>query len=563
LIGRPSAALILLLACAGSACAGEPPRQPRQTAPRDPRIDALMAEAVAPDGPGCAVTVLRRGEVVHSQGYGLADVGRGVAITPRTPFDVGSIAKQFTAAVVVRLAGRGRLSLDDPLRKHLPELPAYLQPVTLRHLIHHTGGLRDYLNLWILAGRDFAGPASLEDAVATITRQRALNFNPGERFLYSNSGYILLGLMAGRVSGKPFADLARDEIFKPLGMAGTAFGSAPPGQAEGYMPRVMGMRPVRSAFALVGDGGLRSNAEDLARWAASGNLAGRPAERGFQTDYAQGLFVRPYRGLETVGHGGNFLGYSADLLHFPGQRLAVVCLCNSSDLEAALLSRRIAEVYLEKEMAPAAAPPAREPLGRYAGLYLERPTSTFRRIVLEDGRLRMERGQGRVNDLVPLGGGRFRLSGALTDTLVSFPEPGRMEERAGGERPAVYYADVTAAVAPAAAAPPGEADPEAYAGRYASEELGVEWTVAVRAGRLVLLRPGLGETALEPVERDGFRDEGLGAVWFQRTPEGAVTGFRLDGARAWGIGFTRAPAGSPPPVDRPAPRPSPGPAPRS
>ncbi len=556
---RAAAAPILLFAFAGSACFGEPARQPRQTAPRDARIDALMAESVAPGGPGCAVTVLRQGKAVHSRGYGLADVGRGTPITPRTPFDVGSIAKQFTAAVLVRLAERGKLSLDDPVRKHLPVLPAYLQPVTLRHLVHHTSGLRDYLNLWELAGRDFTAETSPEEAIAILARQRGLNFRPGERFLYSNSGYLLLGLVAERAGGKPFADLARDEIFTPLDMAGTAFGGAPPERAEGYMPALRGMRPVRAAFDLVGDGGLQSTAEDLARWAARGSLGGRFAERGPQTDYAYGLFIRPYRGLDTVGHGGNFLGYAADLLFFPRERLAVVCLCNSSDLDAARLSRRIAEVYLGKEMArreaPAAAPPPREQLARYAGVYLERPTSTFRRVVLEEGKLRLERGFGRSGELTPLGGGRFRLSSGVTDVLVSFPAPGRMEERVGGEKPAVYEA-----VPPVS---PSPADLAAYAGRYASEELGVEWTVMVRDKRLALLRPGLRDTLLEPVDRGGFKGEGLGAVWFQRTPEGAVTGFRLDGARAWGIGFTPAPAGSPPPAPRPAPRPSPGQAPRS
>jgi len=534
-----AAALTLLLGCAGSACFGE--EAPRQATPRDVRdvrVDALMNEAVAAGGPGCAVTVLRQGKVVHSRGYGLADVERGTAITPRTPFDVGSIAKQLTAAVLVRLAERGRLSLDDPVRKHLPELPAYLQPVTLRHLIHHTSGLRDYLNLWELAGRDFTGAASSRDALATIARQKALSFKPGERFLYSNSGYELLALVAERVSGKPFADLARDEIFEPLEMTGTSFRSARSRPAEGYMPPFRGMEPVRTGFDLVGDGGLWSTAEDLARWLLHGNLSGRLAERGTlngggRTDYAYGLFVRPYRGLDTVGHGGNFLGYAADLLLFPKERLGVVCLCNSSDLDAGQLSRRIAEVYLGKEMAAAAPSSSTEQLSRYAGLYLDRSTSTFRRVTLENGKLRLERSFGRGGELVPLGGARFQLPGGITEVLVSFPAPGRLEERIGGEAPAAYEAVV----------PPATEDLTAYARRYASDELGVEWTVTVRGGRLALLRPRLGETALEPVVRDGFWAEGVGMVWFQRTPEGAVNGFRLDGARALGIGFTPTPAG--------------------
>ena len=236
------------------------------------RVDAMVAEQVAATAPGCAVGVARGDEILHARGYGLANLDHGVAITPDTVFDVGSVTKQFTAASIVLLSLDGALGLGDDIRAHLPELPDYGATVTIDHLLHHTSGVRDYLNLMALSGREFYAPISHLDIVELMARQRALNHAPGERYSYSNTGYMLLATIVERVSGRSFGTFARERIFEPLGMTATFLyedaEQVVPNRATGYAPGFGGrFRMVHNfSFATAGDGQLYTTVGDLLRW---------------------------------------------------------------------------------------------------------------------------------------------------------------------------------------------------------------------------------------------------------------------------------------------------------
>jgi len=339
------------------------------------RIDALFAEWDKPDSPGCVLAVIRDGETVYQRGYGTADLENAAPITPDSVFYIASVSKQFTAACVLLLARSGAISLDDEVHRYFPELPDYGRPVTVRHLIHHTSGLRDYLELWELAGHSFGEPFSNQDGLDLLVRQRNLNFPPGERHLYCNSGYKLLAELVHRASGLTLREYADREIFALLGMKRTFFdddNAAIPGRAQSYRRSDGGFEPIPKNFTIVGSGGLLTTTGDLARWDRNfyEPRVGGPEfveqlqtpgklDDGTELDYAGGLVIGHYKGLKTVQHSGGMLGFRTHMLRFPEQRFTVICLANLSDFDAGKQTTDVADLHLSGAYS----------LDEYAGAY--------------------------------------------------------------------------------------------------------------------------------------------------------------------------------------------------
>ncbi len=311
-------------------------------------VDAIFADVTSTESPGCAVAVFRDGRIAYERGYGMADLEHDVPITPASVFYVGSLSKQFTAFAVALAAGDGKLSLADPVRRWIPELPDYGAQMTVRHLVHHTSGLRDYNTVLDIAGRRNDEAFDNPTVLRIVARQRALNFKPGEDYLYSNSGYVLLSLVVERATGVPLADFAKTRMFQPLGMRDTqfyddvtrlvkhrafAFDKARGGEWRDNTPHSQ----------RTGAGGLLTNVRDLLAWdnnayepkVGSAGLISQVHETGSLNSgepltYAYGLQIAQYRGRRVVEHGGSLGGYRAHLMRFPEDRTSVACLCNFS-----------------------------------------------------------------------------------------------------------------------------------------------------------------------------------------------------------------------------------------
>ena len=424
--------IAVLAACAGPA-----------TPTTGEQVDALVGEQVAATAPGCAVGVARGDTVLYAQGYGLANLDHGVAITPDTVFDVGSVTKQFTAASIVLLSLDGALSLGDDVRTYLPELPDYGQTITIDHLLHHTSGVRDYLNLMALGGREFYAPISHLDIVELLARQRGLNSPPGDRYSYSNTGYMLLATIVERVSGQTFGTFARERIFDPLGMTATFLyedaEQVVPHRATGYAPDAGDrFRMVHNfSFATAGDGQLYTTVGDLLRWShafTTDQVAGPDftavmltpgtLATGQATRYGAGLALGEYRSLATNGHGGSTWGFRAQLVRFPDHGLSVAVLCNREDVNPGRLANGIVDLYLAEHLGPALEPgslrprrggPRREAAadttrivpGDYEGSFYSEELDARHHIGLDDGALsvRIERWPPLV--LIRTGGDRF------------------------------------------------------------------------------------------------------------------------------------------------------------
>ncbi|HUU30266.1 MAG TPA: serine hydrolase [archaeon] len=541
------------------------------------RVDSLVliSKEVPTDGPGCAVAVILDGKVIFKKGYGLADLEKKTPITPATAFNIGSMTKQFTAACILILTQDGKLSLDDEIDQYLPELPDYGQPVTIRHLIHHTSGIWSNDVLLGLSGRKFTDPLSTKDDLKMIFRCHTLNFTPGAEHLYCNSGYVLLGEIVARVSGKSLGAFARDRIFKPLGMSGTVFNDSPEkairNEALSYTrPGDNTWTPTgERSNSSVGANNLYTTVEDLARWERNfhDQKVGGPhftelmqtrgmLNNGDTLSYAFGLVVGENGGQLTVSHGGATPGFRCDMMRLPELGLSVVCLCNSDQGAPGSTVRKITDFVLGDSFATAnnAEPAANdstakvtlEPrsLSSYTGKY-QMDNGFAITITQEDSVLK---GQG-------TGQSQFGLV-PETDSLFHIAEaPGIKMSFHGTDRgPATHitlYQNgehrlkriedqdklTTAQLA-------------AFAGEYYSDELDATYRVELVTDTLFihtpivdpLFRKVSGITGNDPLVHSGAADTfSLSSipVVFKRNAQGQVAGFTIDAGRVRNLLFVR------------------------
>ena len=532
------------------------------------KVDAIFRDVDRSDSPGCALGVYRDGQIAYARGYGMANLELNVGNTPLTVFDIGSVSKQFTAIAIHLLAREGKLSLDDDIRKWVPQIPSYGKTVTLRHLLHHTGGLRDYIELMSLQGMVEEDLSPESDVLDIMARQKAPNFAPGEDYLYCNTGYNLLALVVEKASGQSLRDFSEQRIFAPLGMRHTQISDSHtriiPNRATGYQKEGAGYGIEMSDWEQTGDGAVLTTVEDLFRWnqnffepkVGDAKLLADMQEVGVlnsgkKIDYASALRIGTFRGLPTVSHSGSWAGFRAQLLRFPEQKFAVACLCNDGGISnPSRLSRTVAEVYLgglmrpeqtapDSKKAAAAAPKyaaSSAELQKFVGAFLSRDTGRLVRVAVVGKGLTADAGTEKLT-LVPASSGRFRIEGSRDEAEVQF-------DAVAGGRPVmrVTTGDLddreTEIFDPVGVASPGPAELAELAGDYTSEELATIWRLAVENGKLYVRHRGLSKDALVPTVKDAMNLDGLN-LRFHRGANGKVTGFTLDEGRVRGIAFRK------------------------
>ena len=338
-------------------------------------IDNVFADFNS-ETPGCALGVVQSGQLVYGRGYGMANLEHGIPINTTSVFRIGSVSKQFAAAVAALAAMEGYLDLEDPLQKWIPELPDYGEPLTLRHTLNHTSGLRDYITLMSLKGLrgdDFYTVAELLEVQAL---QEELNFPSGSEYLYSNSGYVLATEAVARAVGKPFKDYAEEVLFRPLQMSHSHFhddhNHIVPLRADGYSPRGDGFRTNMTTLDMIGDGGVYTSIDDMVHWVTALEQDGIRSgltpiletrgvlNSGEEISYALGQSHGEHRGLATIGHGGSWVGFRADVLRFPSQGTSIVTLCNRADASPSGRAIQVADIVLAEHLAPVSEEPSLE-----------------------------------------------------------------------------------------------------------------------------------------------------------------------------------------------------------
>jgi CubicO group peptidase (beta-lactamase class C family) len=556
---------LVLLPCSASA----------QTLPPDvaDKVDQIFEKWNRTDSPGCALGVYRDGQIIYKHGYGMANLNDDVTITPETVFHVASMSKQFTAASILLLAQQGKLSLDDDVHKYIPELPDFGEKITLRNLVHHTSGLRDQWALLELAGWRYSQDLITDDDVMSVlTRQKELNFKPGDRFLYSNTGFTLLALTVKRVSGMSLREFTTKNIFEPLGMTHTHFrddheevvkhdalGYERDGEQDG---KGKPFRMNLTNFDTTGATSLHTTVEDLQLWDENfyhPRVGGQALieqmlhrdklNNGELQDYASGLVIGTYRGLPTVDHNGGDAGYRSDMTRFPEQHFSAAVLCNVADTNPSALVRQVADIVLAKDLKEPAASAKKAPVSAVTtpltaeqmtaieGTYWNQPEDDFDTVQVKDGKLQLDVGVNDFHELKPFSAGHFHVAdvpwGEIADLHFIAADAGKprsLELTFGAGKPELFE--------PVAAFNPTVAQMAEFAGAYVSEEIDPVYRITLQDGKLSLNRLKHKPDALQPVMLDTFVGD-IGALHFKRDAKGRVSGFVLNAGRIQNLKFTR------------------------
>ena len=497
-----------------------------QNAPTaESKVDAIFAK-YSMSTPGCVVGVANAGRPVLAKGFGMADLEHDVRLSPDAILEPGSVAKQFTAAAVLLLARDGALSLDDQVRTYIPELPDYGPALTIRHMLNHTSGLRDWGSVASIGGWPRTTRVHTHAHVLEIvSKQRALNFAPGTRWSYSNTGFNLAAIIVERVSGTTLQEFTRTRLFQPLGMTHTSwrddYTRIVNGRALAYAERHGAFYSDMPFENVYGNGGLLTTAGDLLAWnehydspaAADAAMLAEQQQAGHFADgrahgYALGLFVGSYKGLREISHSGSTAGYSAFLARFPDQRVSVAVLCNVAGAPATEYAHAVADVYLGDRVktVTAAAPATAAQIASGAGMY--RSALTGLAFALAPGK---EGG---------LTGRTWTFSGGAAAATDGF---GTTESYV--KVPPAHYADAQLAE---------------FVGAYTSDEAETTLTAVVENHAIVLKRRPDTSIALTPTYADAFTaDHGLGTVIFRRDPSGRVTELSVVQDRVWNMRLSR------------------------
>jgi CubicO group peptidase (beta-lactamase class C family) len=513
------------------------------------KVDQIFAEWNKSSSPGCAVAASVDGKQTLAKAYGMADLEHDIPNTPETIFEAGSVAKQFTAAAVLLLAQDGKLSLEDPVRKYVPELPDYTSAITIRQILTHTSGLRDWSDIVAIAGwprgsRVYTMPHVLD----ILARQHSLNFEPGTRWSYSNSGYNLAAIIVERVSGTSFADFTKARIFEPLGMTHTSwrddYTRVVKKRAIAYSRTPDGFHSLMPFENIYGSGGLLTTVGDLLKWNenfvthkvggadfASQQLEPGRLRNGRAHNYAMGLFIESHKGQRVVQHAGATAGYAAGLMRFPEQRLSVAVLCNIA-IRYALApgyAFSVADFYLPTQDKPSAKAEhtlTRKEIDAVQGLFRNVETDTALQVIEENGKLRILNGPR----LVATSGTTFTYG----ESTLKVMSPGNVQvtDQFGIE-------DRYTRVEPVTPTPENLAQ---FAGTYVSDEAETSLTVVADGTKLLIKRRPDATFTLEPIYTDVFgAGPRLGTFIFRRNSSGRPIAFSIVQDRLSDLRFERNP----------------------
>lgn len=534
----------------------------------DPKrlTDQLMSPYDGDDSPGAAVQVWRDGRTLYSKAYGMANLAYGIPFATNTRTNIGSTSKQFTAFAILLQADRGLLSLDDDIRKHIPELPEFADTITVRHLLTHTSGLREFVNLILMSGRQLMHGDWIDrsEVVEVVQRQPALQNTPGTEWNYNNTAFGLAALIVERTSNQDFHVFMRENVFGPLGMTRTMVRPTPehivPGMAEGYAPGKDGFRQTGDLGASVGAGGIYSTVEDLQRWVQNFSNprvgSARIVEQmmtpyvlpdGKETGYGFGLFIDEQQGLRRVHHGGSDLAHRSQLAYFPGINAGITVQSNHAGFTGNVASQ-LARAFFRDAMGPedataraagAAFDPADydpedfdEYVGRYALDAAPRVILSFTRE--GDTLYTQVSGQPKIV-IVPTSDSTFALT-AVEASIVFHRNPDGKVDRLTLHQNGENHATRLEGEEPAWK--PTLRDLVAFEGRYFSDELETFYTLALKDTTLVLQRRRFEDANLTAGAKDTFSGGGF-TFSFERDRNGKVIGFYLANDRARDVRFER------------------------
>ncbi|HLO59007.1 MAG TPA: serine hydrolase [Bacteroidales bacterium] len=536
--------------------------EPRGITP-EKQIDQIMARFNTLSSPGASISVLKDGKIIFSKGYGSAELEYDIPITPTTVFHIASVSKQFTAFAILMLESEGKLSINDDIRKYIPEVPDFGKVITLNHLLHHTSGLRDQWELLGMAGWRLDDNISTQQIINLISRQKELNFNPGDEMVYCNTGFTLLAEVVKRVSGMSFADFTKKRIFEPLKMNHTLFyddcEKIVKNRAYSFYSDSTGFKKSNLLYSTTGATSLFTTSEDLCLWALNFEkpVVGKDfidrmnlrqvLNNGDTIGYAMGQGIYNYRGLKIYEHGGADAGYRTDLMRIPDQHFSVNVLSNLASFNPGDIAGKIRDIYLadketrepEKPSAEAVADTSKAPMTHdmlvsYSGKYEIQP-GLIATITNDDNDLFVETQGLQKTKMIRLSNYRFVVKEADAELTFNPDNNGKITK----VLVSIQGQQITANKLPDF--DPASVNLNDFTGEYHSDELKTSYTLFVESGKLVARHFRTGDIHLSPTRENVFNGDQwfYGQMEFTRDSNNKVTGFKVGSGRVRNLKFEK------------------------
>ena len=527
------------------------------------KIDNIFKNFNDINKPGATVAVVKNQEIIFKKGYGSANLEYDIPNSPSTIFHIASVSKQFTVFSILLLEKEGKLSFDDDIRKYIPEVPDFGKKITLRHLASHTSGMRDQWRLLAMAGWRFDDVITKEHILKLVSQQKELNFNPGESYMYCNTGFTLLAEVVARVSDKTFAEFTEDHIFKPLNMTNTLFYDDHEKivKNRAYSYHSISENNYKKSvlnFANVGATSLFTTVEDLALWSMNfsslrigdkaiidkmNTLAVLNSGETFGGAYGQ--FKNKYKGLNQIQHGGSDAGYRSYLGRFPNQDFAVMVFSNVAQSNPGNLALQVADLYLAdafEKQTDATTPTtvdveyinlSSEQLKKLDGHFWNNDQKYARKIYVKNDTLRYFRGEGNESSLAPISPNEFKMLGVDVDLRVIFSESNKkrlMTVIINDDEPIISH-EFT---------PPNYevSDLKEFVGDYFSPELNTTYKAVLKNDKLTFTHARASDFEISAAKSDLFLFENY-SFMFERNDNKQLTGFRISAGRVQNLWFKK------------------------
>ena len=537
--------------------------KPKATSKND-KVDEAFFVWNQKDAPGAAVAVQKDGVIIYKKGYGMANLEYDIPVDPSTVFHIASVSKQFTAYSILLLEADGKLSIDDDIRKYIPEVPDFGKTITLKHLVTHTSGMRDQWNLLAMAGWRLDDVITKEHVLKLVSKQKDLNFDPGEEMVYCNTGFTLLAEVVARVSGKTFAEFTEERIFEPLHMSNTLFyddhEKIVKNRAYSYYADTEGYKKSVLSYANVGATSLFTTVEDLSLWAnnfSETKVGNKDIIKSLNTrailnngdtiDAAKGQFVGKYKGLKEISHGGADAGYRTFLTRFPDEDFSVVVFGNSASFNSGALAHKVVDIYLKdqlvdepekedssQEKSTQTVVLSSELIDAYTGDYELQPGFIIS-VSEESGALLAQATGQQIISLEPISQTEFKVKG-VEATIHFIPNGGAKAQaiklHQGGQimdAPRLAAFDKT------------KVNFDDFTGEFYSDELSTTYYFKIKEGKLVAEHSRISDIELTPSKTDFFSGNKwfFGQIEFKRDKDGIINSCEVSSGRVRNLKFIK------------------------
>lgn len=520
-------------------------------------IDGLFSMWENSNGPGGVVLVTQNNKTVFEKAYGLENISYKIPNTSESVFNIGSMSKQFTAMGIVLLQMEGKLSIDDDIKKYLPELNNFEKPITIRHLLHHTSGFRSSPELFGLAGWRDGDAISNEDVYRYLTKQTALNFEPGSEYMYTNSGYILLAKIIENVSKQNFKSWMKEKIFQPLQMNATFIEENSSNIVSKVATSYSEIEPsvfnyVENNDLTYGASNVYSTSKDVLKWMKNFNEAPTNWKSAFEmlktvdvlnsgqkNNYGFGVFVDDFFGNHRIQHTGAIAGFRSVMYSYPDDNLEIIILSNFASNQLSKTADQISQLFLQSKLLSEIHQEEIKPitlndevLKKYEGMYWSDKNNYSRKIYVENNTLWYLRSNNKKSPLIPITTNEFQMGGVNEKLLVKFDvNTNTMKLISADNSIDVFekYVDKPLLIE----------DLKEYTGTFYSSELETFYTISLKDDKLIGYHSRFGEFDIQILKQDVLSWSGMAVSKYKRNKKRSITGLSITMSRIRDLWFEK------------------------